>query len=217
MKRNLLIVIVSAVAIAASAAWIYYSQYKAPKFNVALYQRVGEVLAEQAVQLAGKKQGKFVTITLATHDYPELTAEYAAFHKRLKQLGDFKIHEDLVDPKDEPKYGLGMGLSGRHFVRTVKKREDYDVIVSFIGAPKLDADQIAELKQMPKFVVQARSPDHLLKLFEKKLVQAAVVSRFNFPAPGPVTPKTPEEWFTKRFEVFVADNAGVLPKDEKAE
>src|SRR6185436_15607884 len=131
-------------------------------------------------------------------DYEELDAEYAAFNKKLKQLGDFKIHEDLVETRDEPKYGPGTGLSGRHFVRTVKKREDYDVIVSFIGAPKLDDEQIKELTKMPKFIVQARSPDHLFKLFEKKLVQAAVVSRFNFPAPGPTTPKTPEEWFTKR-------------------
>ena len=70
---------------------------------------------------------------------------------------------------------------------------------------------------MPKFLVQARSPDHLYKLFEKKLVQVAVVSRFTFPAPGPIAPKTPEEWFTKRFEVFRAENAASIPKADKAE
>lgn len=217
MKKNLLIVLASVLAIAASAAWIYYSQFKAPKINVALYQRVGEVLAEQAGKLADKKQAKLVVILLQPHVSEELDAEYAAFRRKLKQLGDFQIHEDVVDTKDQPKFGLGMGIGARHLVRTIKKREDYDVIVSFIGAPKLEDDQIAELTKMPKFVVQARSPDHLLKLFQKKLVQAAVVSRFNFPAPGPTTPKTPEDWFTKRFEVFVTENAASIPKADKAE
>ena len=214
---NSIKIVALVLAIVASAVWIYYTQYQAPKFNVALYRRVGEVMAEQAVQLAGKKQAKIVVITLKSHDYEELDTEYAAFTKKLKQLGDFKIHEDEVDTKDQPKYGLGMGLAARHFIRTVKKNETADVIVSFIGAPKLGEEQIAELAKMPKFLVQARAPDHLFKLFDQKLVQAAVVSRFTFPAPGPISPRTPEEWFTKRFQVFAAENAASIPKGEKAE
>ncbi len=217
MRKKLITGTVSALAIAGAAAWIYYQQYRAPKINVPLYHHVGEVMADQVAKLAGKKQAKVVVITLPPRDFPELDAEYAAFTKKLGQLGDFKIHEDLVDTKDQPKYGLGMGLSGRHFVRTVKKREDYDVIVSFIGAPKLDDEQVKELAKMPKFLVQARAPDHLYKLFEKKLVHAAVISRFTFPAPGPLSPKTPEEWFEKRFQVFAADNASTIPKGDKAE
>lgn len=216
-QTNLIKVVASVMTILASVAWIYYTQYRAPKFNVSLYRRVGEVMAEQAVQLAGKKQGKLVVITLGSHDYEELDAEYAAFNRKLKQLGDFKIHEDAVDTKDQPKYGLGMGLSGRHFVRLVKKHETADVMVSFIGAPKLDDEQVAQLSKLPKFLVQARAPDHLFKLFDQKLVQAAVVSRFTFPAPGPISPKTPEEWFTKRFQVFATENAASIPKGEKAE
>ena len=216
-QKNLIKVVASLLVIAASVVWIYYTQYKAPKFDAALYRHVGKLLAEKVVELAGKKEGKLVFITLPARDSEELAEEYAAFNLRLKQLGDFKIHEDIVDTEGKPKYGFGMGLSGRHFVRTVKKHENADVIVSFIGAPKLDDEEIAQLTKMPKFVVQARAPDHLFKLFEKKLVQAAIVSRFTFPAPGPVKPKTTEDWFTKRFQIFHSDNAASIPKGDKAE
>ena len=30
-------------------------------------------------------------------------------------------------------------------------------------------------------------------------------------------PKTPEEWFEKRFQVFATDTAGTIPKGDKAE
>ena len=216
-SKNLIKIIASVLAIAGSAAWIYYTQYRAPKFNAALYRHVGNQLAETVVELAGKKQGQLVTITIPLRESAELAEEYAAFNLRLQQLGDFKIREDIVDTEGKPKYGFGTGLSGRHFLRTVKKNETADVIVSFIGAPKLDDEELAQLTKMPKFVVQARSPDNLFKLFEKKLVQAAVISRFTFPSPGPDTPKTTEEWFTKRFQTFRSENAASIPKGDKAE
>lgn len=217
MRTKLIKIILSLAAIAASVAWIYYSQYRAPKINVSLYRHIGRLLAEETVNLIGRKSGKIVVITLASHDYEELDVEYDAFQKRLKELGEFRLSEDLVDTEGKPKYGLGMGLSGRHFVRLVKKKESADAIVSFIGAPKLEAEELAQLTNAPKFVVQARTPDHLFDLFEKKLIQAAVVSRFTFPAPGAIKPNTTEEWFHKRFQVFRADNAAAIPQGEKAE
>lgn len=217
MRKNLIKIIISLLAIAASVAWFYYSQYRAPKINVALYRHIGRLMADETVNLIGRKSGKIVVITLASHDYEELDVEYDAFQKRLKELGEFSLSEDAVDTEGKPKYGLGTGLSGRHFVRLVKKKAYADVIVSFIGAPKLEDAELADLTKMPKFVVQARAPEHLFTLFEKKLVQVAVVSRFTFPAPGPIKPGTTEEWFNKRFQVFRSDNAAAIPKDDKAE
>ena len=44
-------------------------------------------MADQAAKFAGKQQAKLVVITLKSHDFPELNAEYAAFPKKLEQLG----------------------------------------------------------------------------------------------------------------------------------
>jgi hypothetical protein len=208
--KNALLAIGSLFIIAASASWIYFHQVKASKHNVALHQRVGEVMAEQTAKTLGQT-GRVLLITIPVGAEPELQTQLKAFRSALKKLGDFRVKEHELDTKDQPKYGVGTGLSGRRFVRTVKNNPDTDVLVSFVGAPNLSDEELAELKKLPKFIAESRSTDHLPKLFEKQLIQVAVVSRFVFPAPGPLSPKTPQEWFDKRYQIVSADALKGMP------
>ena len=201
---------VAAVAvIAASCVWIYSTQFNAAKYNVGLHHQVGEVLAEQTANLIGKK-GRVVSIAIDTKEWPELKTQIAAFKAKLKKLGEYELREYEMDPKDQPKYGVGSGLSGRRYVRTVKKNEKADVFVSFIGAPTLSDEEIAELGNKPKLIAEDRSPDNLQKLFRNELLHVAVVSRFQFPSPGTEKPKTPQEWFTKRFQIITPSMSSSL-------
>jgi len=134
--------------------------------------------------------------------------------KCLKKLGDYKIKDHELDTKDQAKYGLGAGLSGRRFVRTVKNKPKADAIISFVGAPKLSDEEVAELTKTPKFIAETRSPDHLPKLFDKQIIQIAVASRFVFPAPGPRKIKTPQQWFDKRYQIVAADSVSTIPAVE---
>jgi len=134
-----------------------------------------------------------------------------AFRRRLKTLGDYDLKEHELDTKDQPKYSLGAGLSGRRFVRTVKNNPKADGIVSFVGAPRLSEEELADLPKVPKFIAESRSPDHLPKLFQKQIIQVAIVSRFVFPAPDPRTPKTPQQWFDKRYQLITADDVKTIP------
>jgi len=216
MKSGLKQRLVGAAAIAvilASCTWIYFTQIKTARHNVGLHQKVGEVLAEQAAQLVGKK-GHVVTIAISTKEWPELKTQIDAFKAKLKQLGDYELREYELDTKDQPKYGVGSGLSGRRYVRTVKKNLNADLFVSFVGAPKLTSDEAAELVKKPRLIAESRSGDNLPGLFERKLIDVAVVSRFEFPAPGPEKPTTPEQWFTKRYQVLTASPGGSLSKAE---
>lgn len=199
--------------IAASCAWIYFVQVRAVKFNVGLQQRIGEVLAEQTASVVGKK-GKVVTIAIDTKEWPELKMQLQAFRATLKTLGDYELREYEMDTKDQPKYGVGSGLSGRRYVRTVNKNTNADVFVSFIGAPKLSKEEMAELAIKPRFIAESRSVDNLPKLFQQQLIDVAVVSRFQYPAPGPEKPSTPQEWFTKRFQVVTTHSVTNVPKAE---
>jgi hypothetical protein len=208
--KNTLLIIGSLLAIAASAAWIYYQRVRAPKHNIALHQRVGEVMAEETAKLLGHS-GRLLVITLPAGAEPELQTQLNAFRGTLKKSGDFHIKEHELDIKDQPKYGVGTGLSGRRFVRIVKNHPDIDVLVSFVGAPKLSDDEIADLKKPLKFIAESRSTEHLPKLFEKQLIQVAIVSRFIFPAPGPLKPKTPQEWFDKRYQIVSAAALKSMP------
>ena len=211
--KNGLLATVSVLAIAASGAWIYYHEFRAPKHNVRLHERVGEIMAEQTAKLVGTK-GRLVLITIPTATEPELKTQLEAFRGTLQKLGTYEIKDHELDTKDQPKYGLGAGLSGRRFVRTVKNNPQADGIVSFVGAPKLSESELAELTKMPKFIAETKSPDHLPKLFEKQIIQVAIASRFTFPAPGPQSPKTPQEWFDKRYQIVLADSAQTIVPTE---
>src|ERR1043166_8593230 len=208
-----LIILCSLAAITGSLLWIYYGQVKAPKYNVALHQRLGEVMAEQTAKVVGPK-GRVVIISIPTVGEPELQTQLSAFHQRLKKLGQYELKQYDMDTKNQPKYGVGAGLSGRRFVRTVLKNPNADVFVSFIGVPKLTDEEFAELKKMPKLVAESRSADHLPLLFEKKILQVAVVSRFSFPAPGTKNPKTAQEWFERRYQIIASDVSRELPQPE---
>jgi len=211
--KNLLLAIGSLLAIAGSASWIYYHEFKAPKHDVRLHQRVGEVMAEQTAKLVGLK-GHLVLITIPCGPEPELKTQLDAFHHALNKLGKYEIKTHELDTKDQAKYGLGAGLSGRRFVRTVKNNPKADAIVSFVGAPKLSDEEVAQLAKMPKFIAETKSPDHLPKLFDKELIQVAVASRFVFPAPGPQKPRTPQEWFNKRYQIVAVDSARMIAPSE---
>ena len=211
--KNALVATLSLLVITGSAAWIYYREFKAPKHDVRLHQRVGEVMAEQTARAVGPK-GRLVLITIPTGNEPELRTQLEAFRRKLKKLGDYEIKEHELDTKDQPKYGVGAGLSGRRFVRTVKNNPKADGIVSFVGAPKVSQEELGEITKVPKFIAETRSPDHLPTLFEKHLIEVAVAYRFVFPAPGPRKPRTAQEWFEKRYQIIAADSAASIPKAE---
>src|ERR1041385_153821 len=162
-QKNALLATGSILVIIASALWIYYHEFKAAKHSVALHQRVGEVLAEETVKLIGQK-GRVVIISIDTKEWPELKTQMDALKRTLKTLGDYEVRDYKLDTKDQPKYGVGSGLSGRRYVRTVKKDEKASIFVSFIGAPKISKEEIAELGKAPKFIAESRSGDNLPNL-----------------------------------------------------
>lgn len=211
--KNRIIAVTAILAIAASCVWVYFTQFKATQYNVALHRHIGQTLAEQVAKAIGQK-GQVVSIAIDAKEWPELRIQLDSFKAALKKLGQFELREYALDTKDQPKYGLGSGLSGRRYVRTVKKNPKADIFVSFVGAPKLTSEELTELGTKPKLVVESRSCDNLYVLFENNLVQAAVVSRFQFPAPAPEKPRSTEEWFVKRYQVLTADSVKFLPKSE---
>ena len=214
-QKSSLIMAVCVVVSAACSIWIYRTQFHAAKFNVGLHQRTGEVLAEQTAKLLEGK-GKVITIAIELKEWPELKTQINAFEATLKKLGNFEVREYVLDTKDQPKYSVGSGLSGRRYVRIVNKNTNADVFVSFIGAPNLKKEDLAELSVKPKFVVEARSTDNLAKLFEKNLVSVAVVSRFQFPAPVAKGPKNADAWFIEHYQIVTPAEASALPTPQPA-
>ena len=141
--------------------------------------------------------------------HPEAIEDHG--HPGIKLEKSYKVETD-----DKPKYSFGTGLSGRRFVRIVNKNLEADALVSFIGVPTLSSEDLAQLKKTPKFVAEARSAEKLKRLFEQKVLSAAIVSRFQFPTPIKGQPRSPQEWFDQRYQIVTTSNLGELPngKDE---
>jgi ABC-type sugar transport system substrate-binding protein len=201
----------SLAVIAGCGAWIYFTQFAGPKTNDVLHIGVGQALAEETAKVLGGK-GKIMVVTIDSGKFPDLKVQMDTFQKAIKKLGKIEVERTFtLETEEKLKYRTGAGLSGRRFLRIVGKSAEADAIVSFVGAPEITAEEAGSMKKWPKFIAEARSPDKLKGLFEKKLIQVAVVSRFEFPSPGPARPRTSAEWFTNRFQVITESNASSLP------
>jgi len=210
--RQVLLVCGAIVAIAASSFWIYRTESKGPDVNLKLQRAVGQVMAEETSRLAGHG-GKVIVITVRAPEAPELKVQEEAFEKQLKVLGGPAVQEKiLLDAADNPKYRAGAGLSAKHFLKIARKHPSADAIVSFVGAPQVSDADLQQFKAPPKVVAEAHSPEKLASLFKQKVLLAAVVPRFEFPAPGPKKPQTDQQWFERYFQVVVPNSS--LPADD---
>jgi hypothetical protein len=210
--KQLLIGTAAVCLIAGSAFSVYRTQFAALKFNLALHQAIGRALAEETAR-ALSHTGKLVTIAVELGHLPELKAQLDEFERTLRAYPHLTIlHKYQLETDDKPKFSFGSGLSGRRFVRIVNKNLTADAFVSFVGAPGLSKDELAELKKQPVLIAEARSPDKLKRLFDEKILHAAVVSRFTFPTPVKGQPRTPQEWFDQRCQLVTAQNASILPE-----
>lgn len=203
----------SLLAIAASAVWIYHYEFGSSGVNVALQQSVGQRLAEETARIVGRP-ARIVVVSVNIPAAPELKVQLDAFQKSLKTSGGVTLQEKVVlDPGDNPKYRAGAGLSAKHLLKIIRKHPGIDAIVSFVGAPELSDQEVAQFKSIPKIVAETHSPEKLVNLLDKKILICAIVPRFEFPAPGPRKPHTGREWFDRYFQVITPDSHVAVVED----
>jgi hypothetical protein len=211
--QQALIAATAICVIVASAAWIYRFEFGFSGQNAQLHQAVGQIMAEETARVVGH-QGKVVIITVDNRTAPELKTQIDSFQKQLKALGGISIKDIVVlDPGENLKYRPGAGLSAKRFLKIVRKNPGVDALVSFIGAPQLSDQELAEMKTVPKFIAETHSPEKLANLLEKKLLLSAIVPRYEFPAPGPRKPRTSREWFDRYCQILSPETT-VVKGDE---
>lgn len=202
MKRKDLLLALGCVAvIAASVLFVWKNYFATPKINVALHQGIGEALAEETIRCLDNR-GDILVITMADSDSEILAAQCAAFRGRIEKSGIRIKDVELIDSAKTDKYGPGLGLSASKLAREVKKNTKRAAIVSFVGLPKLDEEEVVALGDaVPPLLGFTRDAEKLGPLLKHGLIKAVIVPRFRFPAPGPENPRTPGEWFTNQYQV----------------
>jgi len=201
------LVAVGAIVAIVAAGVVIYRNTRPPKDEVklSLQEAIGEALAEETIK-ATESKGKIVLITLEEGQSPELDQYVAAFKDRIYDTPVKIARTDHISDEKSGKYGPGSGMSGKRFVRIIKKYPEADAIVSFVGTPDGEDEALKEVTApVPKFIAFSRAPDDIDEMFEDKLLFAAVVPRFEFPAPGPEKPKTKQEMYQKYYQVVRAD------------
>ena len=207
-------ILLLAVVTSGAISWILVQQRDAAKPETRQHTGLGEVMAEEtAKQLAKREKKRVVVISLQSKD-PILHAQEESFFAKLKTLcPESEIKETIrVDPEGEKRYGPGLGLSTRRFLRIVEHNVKADVLVSFIGTPDPgSAEMHAFTSKIPRFVASTRDLADAKKMIEKNWLRAAIVPRYDFPAPKD-DPKTTQDWFTRYFQIVTTNELSSFPK-----
>ena len=215
-NKQLFQVALLCLAIAGAVTWILVQQRETAKPETRQHAGVGEVLAEEtAKQLARREKKRVVVISLQSKD-PLLLAQEESFFAKLKVIcPEADLKEIIrVDPEGEKHYGPGLGLSSRRFMRVVEHNLKADVLVSFIGTPNPGASEMQNFtNKIPRFIASTRDLAEATKLLEKRWLRAAIVPRYDFPAPK-TEPKTTREWFDRHFQVVTTNELASLPKEK---
>lgn len=203
--RQVLIGAAAFAVIAGAGFWIYKKNFAEPVHQptVKTHTALGEVLAEETIKLVGAS-GQIVVITLEDGQSSELDTYYEAFKDGLKSSSIKILRTDSINDTSG-KYGPGTGISGRRFVRAVTKYPEASAIVSLVGLPDADEEELKELegKSFPKVIAFARNSKDLDELLKKKCVQVAIIPRVASRTTA-TKPKTPREWFDSQFDIVRA-------------
>lgn len=212
-RSPLLQIVVLLGVIVAAGGWIWRQQREDARMDGRAHDGLGEVLAEQtAAQLAKREKKRVVAVSLQGGD-AVLQAQEAAFLRRLKEVCPEAEMKEFyrVSPEADKRYGPGVGLSARRFIRMVENNVKADVIVSFIGAPDPGANEFRGFtNKIPRFIASTRDLNDVRKLLEKRWLRAAIVPRYQFPAPAG-DPRTSRGWFDRQFQVVTTNELATLP------
>lgn len=195
-RRSLVVSLLALAVIAASATWTWKTQLAPKPFNAYLQTGIGEALAQRTISLLNGN-GKVLVVTLEPGDSPTVRCQFDAFQAALRlSPGITLVKIETLDADKKSKYGPGAGLSASRLLRLIGKNPDIDALISFVGLPDLDENELQQLgRHGPRLIGFSRHRKKLGSLLASRRLEAAAVPRFQFPSPIQGTPSSPSEWF----------------------
>ncbi|NQU12469.1 hypothetical protein HQ590_16865, partial [bacterium] len=179
-----------------------------PKINPAPLEALGERAAEEAVRLTGGS-GSVVIIGYDAK-LPTFLIPQQAFEAALEKHPGLRVAAVKALSHDPTSgFGMDMGPPADAFLQVLREHADATVVVSFSGVPYFTEPHYAQLPSpRPMLIVVLSGPMQLAPLFERDIIQAALVARFRPPDAATVKkdPQTPQEWFDRYYEVLTPEN-----------
>ncbi|MCC7518040.1 MAG: hypothetical protein IT578_02520 [Verrucomicrobiae bacterium] len=214
-KKKPIVTLIAILAIVISLISIFVTQCeRPPKVNLKPYLGVSEVLADETAKLLGPSGGSIVVISLDTKasKIPTIEAQLNAFHAAIKKKGNITIAAtETLSPDKMGEMGPEMGLPSKLFHKALSQHGNANVFVSFLGAPVLKDEEIAQLPPtMPKLIVFASFGMGLKKLFDEQVIQTAIVPNIEPNPNAKKNPVTSREWFDQYYMVVTKETADKL-------
>lgn len=201
--KKIAAVTLSIIGIAIAAVLVHRYQNRPPDERLQHHRGAGRALAREVVRLLEDRDKKRLIIITAKSPDTILAAQMATFHEVLKQHPSIEIREtEELSSDGDKRISAGQGLSARKFVRIVNDTRKADAMVSFVGLPDPEDDEMKLLtNRVPRLVAETVNPERAEKFFERNMLRLAIAPRFQFPSPVK-NPKTEQEWFDKYFQVM---------------
>lgn len=205
--------IVAGVILVAAWLWLYlFFNPRPPGIDQRPHQALGEVLAAEAIKVMDPG-AQLIVIARDPKVFPvranavQLESFTRTIEKSRRSIASLQMFK--VDPLRP------VGVPPADFFDLLLHARENDVIVSFLGPPVLNDGQLAKIgaKHPPILAVcSGAMPTRvdLKKLFDRKLLIAAVISRDEAPAHLP--PGSRQNAFEQMFRLITAANLADLPQ-----
>ena len=219
-KKKSLVIVAAAIVIILSLVFVVIGQFflgpQVGKVNETPYNAMAEVLAIETVKAVGGK-GEIVVVLRKTKD-PVKKDQLDTFLAAVKKGGLSVMATEIVDNEvitramgeGENAHDVGRQIVNAPFLEASKKHTGVAAVVAFDVQPDLTDEEITALgKDFPKVILAAESEHDLKRLFEKQVVQLAVVGN---PLGGILekNPKTSQEWFDSFYKLVTPSNIATL-------
>jgi len=203
-------VVAGGTTVAALLSLFFSLHSTPPAVDFRPHEALGEVLAAEASRLLAPG-ARLIVLARDPQPYqvPASAAQVDSFARAVRKSGHSitAIRTFKLDP-----LRLVAVPSGDFFALLRNGREG-DVIVSFLGPPVLDEGQLAKLGGKRSHILAVCSGAvpaqvDLKKLFEQKLLTAAVVSRYD--APTRAVSGSKQNSFEQMFKIITSANVSEL-------
>ena len=214
MAKKTIVALISILAIAGAAAWIYYRQSgPSQRFDLSPYHALGAGVAEETAKLLGKK-GQVVVIAPDTspNPNPSVEGELDSFQEALKKNGLAVAATVRFKLTPLERMGTGGAVPGDQLFKVLQSHPNVGAVVLFCGFPTLAPQDYDALRQSRvKFVVASGYLPGYRNLLETQVIHLAVVPRFDRDSSSAKKPQTLREWFESEFVVVTPGTTATLP------
>jgi hypothetical protein len=217
MANRKAIGVVAGVTTVAAWLWLFlFFNPRAPGIDRRPHEALGEVLAAEALKRL-EPGARLVVIGRDPTVFPvrASSAQLECFTRAIEKArrSITSLHTFKMDPRRQ------VGVPPVDFFDLLRQAKENDVIVSFLGPPVLGDAQLVKIGAKRPAVLAVCSgamPSQmdLKRLFDQKLLTAAVISRED--APAHLHPGSKQNAFEQMFIVITAANLAELPPPSRS-